>query len=272
MSPDLQSITGGWKFDPGDEQKNVRRIVGDDGKEKVQVRIKCGLLQWDVDGRPDGARPYGRTSLLDHCRDLIAQHERKHGSTEGFQLKDTLTQEVREEVMDYYHRRVVFFHLEDYERARDDAVHNLQLMGIIKDFVSDEEIVMAHERYRAFVTMDRTRAEAMLCVRRGKLTQSLELIDRGMEEIEEFYREYDREDIVPESQELKVLRTLKQELRRVYKIPMTVDEMLTELEEQKAGAIEEEDYEKAAKIRDKIAFLQNKRMTGSGAKKDETGS
>ena len=37
----------------------ARKIVGEDGKEKLQVRLDLGLLQMELNGRPDGERPHG---------------------------------------------------------------------------------------------------------------------------------------------------------------------------------------------------------------------
>ena len=44
----------------------MRIVPGDDGREKLQMRIDLGLLQMELDGRPDGQRPAGAESLLDH--------------------------------------------------------------------------------------------------------------------------------------------------------------------------------------------------------------
>ena len=67
MSQDLTRILDEWTFDP---QANVRRIAGDDGVEKIQVRVDQGafqgILQLNLDGRPDGRKPHGRDFAQDH--------------------------------------------------------------------------------------------------------------------------------------------------------------------------------------------------------------
>ncbi len=63
MSQDITSILADWDFDPDELQ--VRLIAGDDGKEKIQMRVDLGVLQMELSGRPDGRKPHGFESLLD---------------------------------------------------------------------------------------------------------------------------------------------------------------------------------------------------------------
>ena len=63
LSQDIAGILDGWEFEPDAIQ--VRIITGDDGAEKIQMRIDLGLIQMELDGRPDGERPEGFESLLD---------------------------------------------------------------------------------------------------------------------------------------------------------------------------------------------------------------
>jgi len=258
MPNDLDALLKGWDFDAADGSKNVRKIVGGDGRLKVQIRIKCGLIQWDADGRPDGRRPYGKESLLDHCHDLLREHERKYGTQDGFKLSPTLTEEVREEVMDYYHRRLILFQIGDFERARDDANHNLNLMAIVRRFVDDQEIVMAHEKYRAFVLMDRSRAEAMIRLAKHEPEAAVEALDKGIADVKDFYREYDREDIIAESQEIKVLEQMKSQVRDTHNLPLSDSEILANLRDEQKKAVENEDYERAAELREEIAEVMKR--------------
>ena len=64
LSQDIRAILAGWAFDPN--QIQVRVIAGDDGTEKIQMRIDLGLLQMEINGRPDGQRPNGSESILDY--------------------------------------------------------------------------------------------------------------------------------------------------------------------------------------------------------------
>ena len=49
----IDSILKDWGYEPGEVAARVVR--GSDGRDVLQMRIDMGLLQLEVDGRPDGA-------------------------------------------------------------------------------------------------------------------------------------------------------------------------------------------------------------------------
>src|SRR2546429_7269356 len=83
-SKDLTPLLKGWDYEPG--TINVRKIFGADGRPKVQMRVELGLLQMELNGRPDGARPHGHESLLDYFEQQLREHNRRHGTELGFHL------------------------------------------------------------------------------------------------------------------------------------------------------------------------------------------
>ena len=107
---DIDQILKRWKFEPG--EVSARLIRGGDGRELLQMRIDMGVLQLEVDNRPDGARPGGAETYFDH---LLALSVREG---EGFVLdeeqcaeaddleEDELVarlDELRESVREHYH-------------------------------------------------------------------------------------------------------------------------------------------------------------------------
>jgi hypothetical protein len=62
-SRDITPVLKGWDYEPG--TINVRKVVGNDGIPKLQMRLDLGLFQMEMTGRPDGVRPHGHESLLD---------------------------------------------------------------------------------------------------------------------------------------------------------------------------------------------------------------
>src|SRR5712692_5625204 len=57
MNFDISHLLAQWDYQPG--QVVVRKFMGNDGVEKVQLRVDMGLLQMNATGRPDGKRPLG---------------------------------------------------------------------------------------------------------------------------------------------------------------------------------------------------------------------
>ncbi|MDQ7013435.1 MAG: UvrB/UvrC motif-containing protein [Planctomycetota bacterium] len=64
MNVDITELLQGWPFEPG--KINVRLIESEDGEQKIQVRLDLGVLQMELDGRPDGQRPLDHDSLLEY--------------------------------------------------------------------------------------------------------------------------------------------------------------------------------------------------------------
>src|SRR2546423_6742700 len=60
MDLDISHLLAQWEYKPG--QVVVRKIKGKNGKEKIQLRVDLGILQMNVEGRPDGKRPLGHPS------------------------------------------------------------------------------------------------------------------------------------------------------------------------------------------------------------------
>src|SRR5580700_4870357 len=91
---DITPVLKGWDYEPG--TINVRKVTGLDGLPKLQMRLDLGLLQMEITGRPDGARPHGFESLLDFYDEQIAEYKRERGSDEGFHLTSAQCQSLRE--------------------------------------------------------------------------------------------------------------------------------------------------------------------------------
>src|SRR5947208_14793797 len=83
-SKDITPLLKGWDYEPG--TINVRRIRGSDGQPKLQMRVELGLLQMELTGRPDGAKPHGFDSLLDYFEAELKEHRSRHGTELGFNL------------------------------------------------------------------------------------------------------------------------------------------------------------------------------------------
>ena len=64
LSKDITPILAGWDYDPDELQ--VRIVAGDDGRDKIQMRIDLGLIQMELTAGPTAQRPDGFESLLDY--------------------------------------------------------------------------------------------------------------------------------------------------------------------------------------------------------------
>lgn len=211
MNRDISKILKSWRYQS--DTLVIRKIVGDDGRKKVQIRIKLGILQMEVDGRPDGKSPHEAESLLEYYDFLIDEFKKKDGNAENFTLTEKDMEELDDELMQYYHRRICFFALEDYEHAKRDAEHNLRLMNIIKEHSLDERYIESHEQFRPFIIMDKARAIGLKSMNRNDYANAMIYVSGAIDEIEEFFRERDTDEAeIQKNRELIILKKWKNQI------------------------------------------------------------
>jgi hypothetical protein len=202
---DISRMLRSWEYQP--DALIIRKIMGDDGKEKIQIRISLGILQMETELRPDGKTPHNAKSLLEYYTSLIEEFRERDGTAENFTLTQTDMKELDDELMQYYHRRICFFALGDYTYARSDAEHNLKLMDIIRSHCKDKDYIESHERFRPFVIMERARAAGLEGINRGDYADAMRYIGNAIDTIERFYRERGAGDEeIRKSPELVILR------------------------------------------------------------------
>ena len=210
MSEDIQHLLDGWEFEP--DQLQVRFITGDDGREKIQMRIDLGLIQLETTGRPDGERPEGHESLLDSY-EAKAQEAAERGST--FSLGPEACAQLMREGLQYYHRYLSAFHLERYDIVALDTLRNLRLFAFVGPLCR-AAARQARVRQVSAVCADDVYASARRRWRSRTATTPprLQPIDAGIKAIRKFLREYKQEDREQECPELKSLMNWRREVER----------------------------------------------------------
>ncbi len=246
MSKDIGPILAGWDHDP--EEIQVRIIPGDDGREKLQMRIDLGVLQMEMSGRPDGQRPDGADSLLDS---LEAQSRKMASEGDDFTLDSDALSALMREGVQFYHRYIALFHLERYDLVARDTSRNLRLFAFVVRHAARPRDRIQFDQYRPYVTMMNARARALESLERGEHRKALERIDEGVAGIRAFLRDYEQEESEGDCQELTFLLNWKRQVERER--PMGPVERL---EQQLDLAVAREDFEEAARLRDQIRLLR----------------
>ena len=245
MIRDLRTILEGWDFEPG--KISVRKIIGRDGREKIQTRIDLGVLQLECNGRPDGHRPRGRESLLEYHEQRLREHIELCGDDEDFILSPEDCRDLRHEAYLYYQRYLSLFVLEEFDGVERDTARNLRLINLCERYGVTEADRAALRRQRAYVQMMHTRAKTYEALRREASDAALLAVDEGLAALEAMPSSDSEGDEVPHASELNTLRTLRQEV---------LDQMPADSPAKLQSALElalaEEDYELAARLRDQL--------------------
>ena len=246
---DLAPIVQDWAYEPG--TINVRRIVGLDGMPKVQMRLELGMLQMEVTGRPDGRRPHGFESLLEfHEHRLTESKQKNGGATSGFVLTPDECSELRDEAAMYYQRYLSMFVLNDFTAVVRDTGRNLRVLDMCSKFSVNEQDRVLLEQYRPYIIMMNTRAEASMMIEQKKLHQALDSVRHGLAQIRDFFDRFNHPEAYERCEEVKVLKRFAREVKR--KLPVG---QLERLQRRLKKAVQAEQYEEAAKLRDEIAAL-----------------
>lgn len=222
----------------------ARRTVGADDREVLQMRVEMGLLQMEIDGRPDGEHPQGSDTYYEY---LLLQAESEDGE---FELTEDHCEEIDREFVQFYHRRICWLALREFAKARRDADHTLALMDFSTAHAPNQDWLVSHEQYRPFVLFHRAQAAALAVLEDSGAEGAVDEIDRGIDRFESLYREHDAIEHFDEDELVVRLRELKESIRNHYDLGPTLAEKL-------AQAVASEQYEQAAKLRDEIARRQS---------------
>jgi hypothetical protein len=259
-SKDITPVLKGWDYESG--TINVRKINGVDGAPKLQMRLDLGLLQMEMNGRPDGSRPHGFESLLEYHEDQLADYRRMNGSDIGFALSSEQCQQLREESLMYYQRYLSLFVLEEFSGVVRDTSRNLRVLDLCGKFGIDEQDRLMLEQYRPYITMMNVRAAASLHLKAKRPNDAQRTVEKGLEGIQEFFSKFGQDEAFSHSNEVRVLKRFAREIRK--KLPVSP---MQKLQRKLERAVKNEEYEEAARLRDKIVTLQN-RPPGASSKQE----
>lgn len=248
MTLDLHSITANWPEGRGGTFARV--INGQDGRSVVQLRIELGVLQMFPDGRPDGGRYRSAEDALHYAQDCM---------DEGRTLVAEDWQELRRELQQFNYRRVAFTALVEMALTDSaDADARAHLVRCVRDIDHCLRILQALEegcpdgagsQAMMFPTLiyNRARQLAQLRAVEGRFEEAIGEAEAGANALERLFAER-----APEGGEdvqrpgVSQLRDLAEELRR------RAEGDGDDLESQLRLAIEQEDFETAAKLRDQL--------------------
>jgi len=244
----LNSILNDWPHENGNIK--VRKIAGLDGREKLQLRVDLGVLQMETTGRPDGQRPHNCESLLEYHQKRAARAEEKG---EAYELTSEQCAELQQEGIQYYHRYLSLFQINDFAGVVRDTQRNLDLFTFVTEHTDRDELSWTLQQFRPYVLMMNTRAKASILLGQGKFAEAVAEIERGRDAIGDFFQDSNFPELVSKSSEIAFLNEWLEEVKA--KRPLSKLEIM---QREMETAITKELYERAAELRDAIKLLKAK--------------
>lgn len=226
-----------WPYEFGDV--SARIVSGKDGRDVLQLRVEMGVLQMEVEGRPDGSRPGGYPT----CTEWMQVEAMEEGA--AFALDERRCLEIDREFVQFFHRRVAWLALREFERAVADADHTLGLMDFSSRHAPDDDWAEMHEQYRPFVLFHRTQAAALGRLESNGAVAAVAEIDAGIASIRDVLLKHEEAADVDEDELLSKLAEMKAAIAEHY-------DLQPSLAQQLADAIAAEQYERAAQLRDQL--------------------
>src|SRR6202045_2101590 len=242
MSLDLNTILKDWPHENGNVK--VRKIAGLDGREKLQLRVDLGVLQMEMTGRPDGQRPHNCESLLEyHQRRAVRAAEK----SEDYELTPEECAELQQEGIQYYHRYLSLFQINDFAGVVRDTQRNLDLFDFVPRHTERDDLAWSMQQFRPYVIMMNTRAKASIFLAQGKFPEAIIEIEAGRAAISEFFQRSNFPELAGKSTEIAFLDEWLEEVRA--KRPLSKLEVM---EREMETAIGKGLYERAAELRAEI--------------------
>ena len=250
MDFDISHLLNQWEYQAG--QVVARRFKAKDGREKIQLRLDLGLLQMNAEGRPDGKRPFGHASIFEHYRVRLQKYVAAHDSSdEGFKLNVEDCTRLQLEALQYHHRYVCLLQLEDYAAVIRDAARNLAVFDFVTKHAECEEMAWSLQQFRPQLLMILTRARAAQALDTDDYASAVREVEAGLEAIRTFFQEHARAEAADTSGEVQSLQNWLEEI--CARRPLSPKERL---ERALSDAINSEDYERAARVRDALRNLK----------------
>lgn len=230
-----------WPYEA--ETLDVRRVTCADGREVLQMRIDLGVLQLELQGRPDGTRPDGFETFYDY----LLSESRRYG--DEMVLNDNQCHEVNREFVQFDQRRICWLRLQEYKNVIGDCDHSLRLMDFCRKHSPDEEWMLSREQHRPFVLFHRTQAATLLLLDENRPKSAISEINKGLDQIRAVFEEFQAMDQFEDDEFVSRLREFREALATEYNIGRTLNQRLED-------AVAAEEYELAAQLRDELAKRQ----------------
>jgi hypothetical protein len=244
MKQDIFNILNQWEFDPNN---NIRFVSVNNNREFMQIRLPLGIEQYELNGRPDGKKPYGKITLLEEYQDRL---EEVKINNKKFVLSNKDFKELRDEALIFYYRYLILFQIGEYKRTIDDTDHNLRICKLVDEYYQKDDKKQLLQ-YRPYIIRINSISKSMIAVQDKNVEQAREHLQNGIDTINKLAKVDSDIYVFEKDRSIQNLEEILKQLKSQYPDEKEI------LEEELNRAVEAENYKLAAEIRDKIRDLKD---------------
>jgi len=113
----------------------VRKITGLDVAKKLQLRVRSRVLQMEITGHPMA----GVRTIANRSWSTIANARPGRTERRGLRACSRQCAELQQEGIQYYHRYLSLFQINDFEGVVRDTQRNLDLFSFVNDHTDRED-------------------------------------------------------------------------------------------------------------------------------------
>ncbi len=223
----------------------------------------------DRDGDDDGEPDEAHDAEVHPGREPAGAHPRESGSDSGpesgpeagpeagpesgerFVLTPEDCRLLRDEAVQYYHRYLALLVLEDFEGVVRDTTRNLRVLDLCAQHAQTEGDRTVLEQFRPYITMMRARAMASQAIKDNEPKAAVQALDEALEALQSYFSDRGQPQAFEQSSEVEMLRGMRDAL--VPKLPVS---QKSELRTRLQRALDQENYELAAILRDELKQLK----------------
>jgi hypothetical protein len=248
VSSDITRILKEWEYDSGNL---IRIIKADDGRDVLQVRQPLGIEQYELQGRPDGQAPEGKESFVEMYQGRLRDHVAANGSDLGFALSHEDFVRLQNEGVLYYYRYLVLFQIGDFTRTAADTDHNLALCDLVDKYGEKESDKKEILQYRPYILRINAISKAMISLNQQLKTAAVQIIESAIDVIK---RMPNIDTPAFQFEKIRSINSLRATLKQIQEQKVSpLDKLRAELDR----AVDDEDYETAARLRDRIQDIEH---------------
>lgn len=250
MKHDISDLLQEWPFDP---DNNIRVVTIGHERNVMQVRQPMGIEQYELDGRPDGIRPFGKETFLGKLQDRLKDHLVSYGNEDGFSISVEDFIMLQNEGILFYYRYLHLFQINDFKRTARDTEHNLRICDFVEKYAGEGVEAEAILQYKPYILRMHAVAQAMNILNDNIRDEAVNILEDAIEEIEIM------DEVDTPAFKFEKIRSIQYLQSTIKQIGEGSNDPVDELKEELDAAVEAEEYERAAEIRDRIREMTKMR-------------